>query len=311
MRKLGKSDLMVSSVGFGCWPIAGISSLGVTHDASVQTLLAAKNCGINFFDTAFSYGYQGEADHLLREALSDCRDDLIIASKVGANYDASRNRVVDGRPSVLLDQAEKILKRLDTDHVDLMYLHQPDPSTPIEESAGAIQEIVQRGWSRYAGVSNVDLTQLQRFESECPVIAVQIPYNMQQPESWLAIREYCLRKSISAVCYWVLMKGLLTGKLARDHQFDPRDRRLTYPIYQGEAWQRSQDFLDRLRQLAVRLGTTVSQLVVAWTLQQPGIDVALLGAKRPEQIEETAQAMDVELEPAVLLQIDQWLGKSH
>ncbi len=307
LRRLGTSDLWVSSVGFGCWPIAGISSLKVTDAWSVKTLQAAFDAGINFFDTAFSYGYDGEADRLLRIALSDRRDRVVLASKVGSHYDKDRRRSVDGRPTTLIDQAASILKRLDIEQLDLLYLHQPDPAVAIEESAGAVAEIIARGWARYAAVSNVNADQLVRFHATCPVVAVQPPFNMLQQNEWLAIRDVCAQHSISAVCYWVLMKGLLAGKLQRDHKFDPRDRRLTYDIYQGEQWERSQNFLDRLRGLSSELGCTVSQLVIAWTTQQPGITVALCGAKRPEQIEETARAMSLRLEDSVMKRVDGWL----
>lgn len=307
LRQLGTSQLSVSSVAFGCWPIAGISSLEVTEEWSLKTLHAAFDAGINFFDTAYSYGYEGEADRLLRRAFSDRREQVILASKVGSHYDSERRRIVDGRPATLLEQASGILKRLKVEHLDLIYLHQPDPAVPIEESAGAIAEIVRRGWSRYAAVSNVTAEQLKCFHEVCPVVAVQPPYNMLQQREWLAIRDYCLEQSISAVCFWVLMKGLLAGKLQRDHQFDPRDRRLTYEIYQGTHWERSQDFLDLLRALAAELGCTVSQLVIAWTLAQTGITVALCGAKRPHQIIETAAAMHVRLSPDVLQRIDGWI----
>jgi aryl-alcohol dehydrogenase-like predicted oxidoreductase len=307
LRQLGTSELRVSTVGMGCWPIAGISSLDVTDEWSVKTIRAALDAGINFFDTAFSYGYDGEADRLLKTALSDQRDNVVLASKVGSHYDSDRRRIVDGRPATLINQAEKILKRLDIEQIDLLYLHQPDPQLAIEESAGAISEIVTRGWARYAAVSNVNADQLRRFHSVCPVTAVQPPYNMLQQSDWLGIREFCAQHSISAVCYWVLMKGLLAGKLHRDHQFNPRDRRLTYDIYQGEQWERSQNFLDRLRGVCSELGCTVSQLVIAWTIQQPGITVALCGAKRPEQIEETALAMAVQLDEGMINQIGRWL----
>lgn len=311
LRQLGKSDLWVSGVGFGCWPIAGISSLDVTDEWSIKTLQAAFAAGINFFDTAFSYGYDGESDRLLRIALSDRRDQVVLASKVGSHYDQDRRRMVDGRPATLIDQAAKLLKRLAIEHVDLLYLHQPDPAVAIEESAGALAEIVGRGWARYAGVSNVNADQLNRFHAICPVVAVQPPFNMLQQSEWLAIRDICSQHSISGVCYWVLMKGLLAGKMERDHKFDPRDRRLTYDIYQGERWQRSQNFLDRLRSLSAELGCTVSQLVIAWTIRQPGIAVALCGAKRPDQIEETALSMSLNLDAATMELIDGWLAETN
>lgn len=305
--QLGNSDLEVSPIGFGCWPIAGVSSLHVTDAHSLATLQAAIDSGVNFFDTAYAYGYDGEADRLLAQAIRGRREEVVIATKVGQYFDDQRKRVVDGRRTTLLKHAEASLKRLGTDFVDIMYLHFPDPTLSIKESAAAIAEIVNRGWARYAGVSNVDPQQLSDFQQECPVVVVQPPFNMLQPDSVAEIRPKCEELGVSIVCYWVLMKGLLAGKLPRDHQFDPNDKRLTYPIFQGEAWNRSQDFLDHLRQMASDLKCTVSQLVIAWTLRQPGITVALCGAKRAEQITETAAAMHIKLDDSCLSQIDEWL----
>jgi aryl-alcohol dehydrogenase-like predicted oxidoreductase len=304
-RPLGTSDLQVSPVSFGCWPIAGISSLEVNDRDSLATLHAACDAGINFFDTAYSYGYDGEADRLLAQVLRERDERLIVASKVGSHYRPDRTRCVDGRPETLLRHAEEIVHRLGVEAVDILYLHEPDPQVPITESADAIAEIIRRGWARYAGVSNVSLQQLAAFHQTCPVVVVQPPFNMLQSQSLDAIRDYCLEQQIGVACYWVLMKGLLAGKLMRDHQFDPRDRRLTYPIYQGAAWERAQDLLDALRGIAAERDCTVSQLVIAWTLQQPAVTVAICGAKRSEQITETALAMQIQLSAAELQQINE------
>lgn len=303
-RQLGTSDLQVSSIGFGCWPISGVSTLEVTDAESTATLHAALDAGINFFDTAFSYGYSGEADRLLAPVVQSRRDELVLASKVGMSFDARRERVVDGRPATLLEHAAICLQRLGVECLDVMYLHVVDPDVPIAESAGAIKEIIQRGWARYAGVSNVDSHELAAFHAECPVVVVQPPFNMLQQASLRELRETCEADQISIANYWALMKGLLTGKFTRDHQFDPRDKRLTYSIYQGESWQRSQDFLDGLRLIASEVECTVSQLVLAWTVRQPGIVSALCGAKRPDQIRETAAAMSLELTSSTLEHID-------
>lgn len=305
-RQLGSSDLRVSSVGFGCWPIAGVSSLGVNDQDSLATLHASLDAGINFFDTAFSYGYDGQADELLAQLLRDRPGQAIVASKVGSHYDAGRQRIVDGRPETLVKHAQIACQRLGLEQLDVIYLHEVDPQVPIAESAAGIAEIVRLGLARYAGVSNVNRQQLATFHAICPVIVVQPPYNMLQPEKVAQIRDFCVEQNIGIACYWVLMKGLLAGKLPRNHRFDPADRRLTYPIYQGQAWERSQDLLDHLRKLSMELQCTVAQLVVAWTLAQPGISVALCGAKRPAQIEETAAAMQLRLSPETLRQIDSW-----
>ncbi len=307
-RQLGTSDLWVSPVGFGCWPIAGVSSLGVNDVDSLATLHAALDAGINFFDTAFSYGYEGEADKLLAQVIRERSSEMIVATKVGSHYDAQRRRIVDGHPSTLLANAKLGCARLGIEQVDVIYLHEVDPMVPLAESAGGIAEIVKHGLARYAGVSNVDAAQLRQFQAECSVVVVQPPYNMLQPKHVAAISDECREQNIAIACYWALMKGLLAGKLARDHQFDPADRRLSYPIFQGEAWQHAQDLLDQLRRLANEMRITVAQLVIAWTVAQPGITVALCGAKRSDQIIETAGAMHVSLSSDVVHQIDSWLN---
>lgn len=304
-RRLGHSDLMVSPAGFGCWPIAGISSLGVNDQDSLATIRAAIDSGINFFDTAFSYGFDGEADRLLAMVLVDCRSDVIVASKVGSHYDSNRRRVVDGRPESLIEHAKQSVARLGIEQLDILYLHEVDPRVPLEESAGAIAEIIAMGLARFAGVSNVSLDQLGEFHAVCPVVVVQPPFNMLQRQSVEAIGEFCAEHQIAIACYWVLMKGLLAGKMARDHQFDPADRRLTYAIYQGKNWQMAQDLLDSLRDCARELDCTVAQLVIAWTLRQPGITVALCGAKRPQQIAETGGSMELDLNDAMMARLNE------
>ncbi len=301
-RRLG--DLWVSPVGLGCWPMAGITSVGVTDQQSLDTVGAALDAGVNFFDTAYSYGYDGRSDRILKLALTEYRERVVVASKVGMSWDKNRQRVIDGRPAVLIDQAEEILQRLGVDYVDLMYLHVVDDRVPIKQSAEGIAEIIRRGWARYAGVSNVTSEQAQEFHEVCPVIAIQPPFNMLQQAAVIGLRDFCRTNHVGLVCYWVLMKGLLAGQLGRDHQFDPSDRRLTYDIFRGELWHRNQDFLDEIRKLAKQCDCSVSQLVVAWTLQQPLITVALCGAKRPEQIVETSGAINQQLSPDVLLAID-------
>jgi aryl-alcohol dehydrogenase-like predicted oxidoreductase len=306
---LGLSDLWVSPVALGCWPLAGITSILDSERECIDTIHAAIDVGINFFDTAYSYGYDGQSDRLLREALGGRREQVIIASKVGMHWSPKRERVLDASPATLLAHAEQVLRRLQVDTVDIMYLHAPDGTTPIEVSAAAIAQIVEKGWARYAAVSNVDADQAARFHAVCPVIAVQPYFNMLQQESVANLRDFCRRQSISIAGYWVLMKGLLAGHLQRDHQFHPADSRLKYEIFRGEAWQRNQDFVDNLRQLATRIGCTVSQLVIAWTLAQPDITVALCGAKHPSQIRDNAGGMLIQLDGPTLAEIDGYIAR--
>ncbi len=295
---------MVSSVALGCWPIAGISSLDVNEQDSLRTIAAALECGINFFDTAYSYGFSGQADLLLAKSLKGWTGETIIATKVGTHYDSDGQRVVDGRPETLIRHAKESLDRLNRDRLEVLYLHTPDPNVPLQESADAIAELISSGLVLHAGVSNVNLPQLQLFHSRCPVTVVQPYFNMLQRDVVAEIGAYCEAEKISIACYWVLMKGLLAGRMQRDHQFDPADRRLTYAVYRGEAWQRAQDLLDELRAISKEMNCTVAQLVVAWTIAQPGITVALCGAKRPEQITETAVAMNLVLSGDILDRIN-------
>ena len=303
---LGKSDLRVSRIGLGCWPMAGITSIGISDADSIATVRAALDCGINFFDTAFSYGYDGRSDEILRIALANRRNEAIIAHKVGSHWDDQKRRVVDGSPSRLLAQAKECVRRIGSDYVDVMYLHTPDPKVPIEDSAGAIAEICKSGLARYAAVSNVNSDQATRFVQVCPVVAIQPYFNMFQQECVEELIPFASRNQVSLVCYWILMKGLLSGHLQRDHEFDPKDRRLTYPIFQGEAWHRAQNLLDKFRALSADLNCTVTQIVTAWSLMRPGVTVALLGAKRPEQILEAAGSLELKLPAEILELIGSW-----
>jgi aryl-alcohol dehydrogenase-like predicted oxidoreductase len=298
--RLGRSDLCVHRIGLGAWPMAGLTSLGVTDENSVATIRRALELGIDHVDTAYSYGQDGRSDRVIVAALEDwsppegCRP-VVIASKIGARLDASGVWCNDARPDAMIQQAMEIRNRLKRDTIDLMYLHAPDPKVPLSESADALRELVHRGWVRWAGVSNVTAEQLRMFHERCPVVAVQTYFNMFQQQSVDSLRSYCQDQQIALVVYWVLMKGILAGHMRRDHDLDPADRRRNYPIYQGDQWQASQDLLDRLRDVARQRQCTVAQLVVAWTLLQPGISVALVGAKRPDQIEETARSLHVSL----------------
>ena len=299
MRQLGKSDLNVTPVALGCWPMAGVTTLDTIHEESIATVHAALDAGINHLDTAYVYGPNGESDHVLRDALEGRREEAFLASKVGIHYESANGAkpemTHDGRPDTIARECDTLLDRLNTDHVELLYLHSPDPKVPVAESAGAIARLIESGKTLTAGLSNGTLEQIQEFASACPLSAVQLPYNMLQRDIEEKTIPWCLDNQVSVVVYWPLMKGLLAGKLKRDHVFAEGDSRAKYPMYQGEEWQRNQDFVDVLRELAESSGRTVAQIVTRWTLEQPGITSVLCGAKRPWQIEESAAALTTPL----------------
>lgn len=217
----------------------------------------------------------------------------------------SRARVRDGSPERIRRDCEESLRRLGTDRIDLYYLHAPDPNVPVEESAGALLELKNSGKVRAVGVSNFHaIEQYEAFHAVCPITANQPHYNLLQREIEEDRLPWCREHNVAVCVYWPLMKGFLAGKLPRDHKWDPKDGRQKYPVFQGEEWTKTHDFLDRLRPVAERAGRTLAQLAIAWTIQQPGITAALCGAKRPDQIRETAVAMDWELTPEDLAEIE-------
>jgi len=268
-----------------------MTSLGVNERDSRATIDAAIDAGINFLDTAYIYGAAGESELLIGQAIKGRRDKLVIATKGGIHWDAQGERIFDGTRATLHRECRESLERLQIDCIDLYYLHAPDPNLPITESAGAIAELKQHGLIRAAAVSNVTVTQLRDFQSVCPVAAVQPPYNMLQRQIEADLVPYCVEHNIALCIYWPLLKGLLAGKLSRHHVFQPGDGRAKYVMFQGEEWQRNQDLLHDLRAIARESNKTVAQLVVQWTLAQPGITSALCGAKRPDQILESAAAL--------------------
>lgn len=303
-RRLGTTDLHVSPLALGCWPIAGVTSLGVNDADSVATIAACFELGINFLDTAYCYGRDGESETLIHKALGTRRDEMVIATKCGIALAEDFKPIKDARPATLRRQCEESLQRLGTDRVELLYLHAPDPNTPIAESAGELKRLMDEGKTRSVGASNVSVAQLEEFAAVCPVAAVQPHYNMLQREIETELVPWCVEHQVSICSYWPLLKGLLAGKLRRDHVFAAKDGRAKYPMFQGEEWTKNQDFLDDLRAIADRAGRTVSELVLAWTIAQPGITCALVGAKRPEQIHENAGAMSWILSSEELTAID-------
>ncbi len=274
----------------GLWPIAGITSVGVTEQHSRATIRAAIDAGITRFDTAFSYGYDGGSDRLLGSFVRGSRDDFQVIGKVGQYWNEERKRLVDGSAKRLTADAETSLRRIGIEHFDLLMLHSPDPNVPIEQSAMAIADLKRRGLCSQIGVCNVNPHQLRRFAGAVDCDAIQCPLNLLQRNSLESLIPDCADAGREVLAFWTLMKGLLAGRISRDHQFAENDVRPRYDIYQGAARDHAHDVLDRMKVLAEETGLTIAQLSIGWTLAQPGVTAALVGAKRPEQIQETAAA---------------------
>ncbi len=307
-RPLAQTGIELSEVALGCWPIAGLSSPGTNDKDSLATIRACFELGINHLDTAYCYGHSGESEKLIGRALAGRRDAMVIATKGGLHWNAQGKMVHDASPDTLRRQCEESLRRLATDRVELLYLHAPDENVPLAESAGALKQLLDQGKTRSVGVSNVTLAQLEEFAAECPIAAYQPPYNMLQRQIQADTLPWCRRHGVEVIVYWPLMKGLLAGKIARDHVFAETDSRRKYPMFQGSEWLKNHELVDQLRQIAQDAGHTVAELVINWTIHQPGVTVALCGAKRPEQIRETAGGSGWKLTDRQLDQINRALA---
>ncbi len=288
-RPLGDTGISVSAIALGCWPIAGLTSPGTNEADSIATIQACFDLGINHLDTAYCYGRHGESERLIGRALGARRHEMVVATKGGLSWDAEGKQAHDASPAALRSQCEESLRRLGTDYVDLLYLHAPDPKVPVAESAGAFRKLFEEGKTRSVGASNLDVAQLEEFIAVCPLAAFQPPYNMLQRQIEADTLPWCRSRGVAVLVYWPLMKGLLAGRLRRDDVFADDSRR-KYPMFQGDEYQKNLDFVEVLRGIAAESGHSVAQLVINWTIHQPGVTSALCGAKRPDQLRDTAQS---------------------
>lgn len=301
-RPLGYSGVSVGPLGLGCWPLAGMTRTGVTAQAAEATIRSALDHGIMHLDTAFCYGEHGESERAIAAAIRGRRDGVVIAGKCGIHWEPDatamppRRQVVDGRPDRIRAEVGESLRRLGTDHLDLLYLHAPDPQVPLDESAGELARMLAAGTARAIGVSNVSLAQLEVFAAACPLSACQMHFNMLQREIEREILPWCRSREVAMIVYWPLMKGLLAGTMQRGHVFPQTDSRHKYPMFNGAEFDKNLDFVDRVRPIAARLGCSLPDLVLAWTAEQPGITSVLFGATSPEQVRINSQALAVDLD---------------
>ncbi|WP_436716184.1 aldo/keto reductase [Roseiconus lacunae] len=292
-----------SKIVLGLWPIAGVTTVGVTDSDARETIRTAIDGGVTMFDTAYSYGYDGESDRLLSEFVSGDPDRFFVMGKVGQRYTVDRDRAVDGSASQLTADAEEHLRRLKLEQIDLLYLHQPDPDVALEVSAGAMLKLKERGLCKSVGICNATTEQIRQFADIAGCAAIQCPLNLIQRDSLQTTIAPTAARGIGSYVFWTLMKGLLAGKITRDHQFAKGDSRPNYPIFQGEQRRKAHDIVDRLGQIGEQTGKTIAQLSIGWAISQPGVAGALVGARRPDQIAETVDA--TELSSDVLSEIDE------
>jgi aryl-alcohol dehydrogenase-like predicted oxidoreductase len=300
---LGQTGLKVSAVSFGTWALGGEWG-AVDAEEGTAAIHRALDLGINLFDTAQGYGF-GAAERLLGQALWQRarRDDVVIATKGGLRMEGD-TLLRDASAKWLREGAEASLRELGTDYIDLYQIHWPDPRTPAEETAEALEQLVTSGKIRYVGVSNYDVEEMEALRSLGWLETLQPPYHMFHRSIEDEILPYTAQHDIGVLVYGPLAHGLLSGRMTPDTTFTADDWRGKSPDFTGETFQRNLRVVERLKQFARERDVTLPELAVAWTLANPAVDVAIVGGRRPDQLDGTATAADLHLSPAELGEIN-------
>jgi aryl-alcohol dehydrogenase-like predicted oxidoreductase len=304
--RLGMTELEVSPICFGTWQLGGDWG-SVDELAAIAAIRRALDLGVNIFDTAQAYGF-GASERLLGRALApelrSRRDDIVIATKGGLRLDGDGGTVRDASPAWLREGVEQSLRALGVDHIDLYQLHWPDPAVPVEETAGALQQLVDEGKIRHVGVSNFDTRQLAAFARTRPVETLQPPYHLFRRDIERQVLPYCAEHDIGVLVYGPLAHGLLTGAIGEDTTFERTDWRASSPLFRGEALRRNVQVVRHLEDMARERGISVSALAIAWVLAHPAVHVAIVGARSPAHIEDSLSAAELRLDDDDLAPID-------
>jgi aryl-alcohol dehydrogenase-like predicted oxidoreductase len=304
LRSLGSTGPRVSAIGLGCM---GMSDLYGPADEteSIATIHAALDAGITLLDTGDFYG-MGHNEMLIRDALRDRnRDDAVISVKFGALRDADGGwNGNDGRPAAVKNYLAYTLRRLGTDHVDVYRLTRVDPSVPIEDTIGAIAEMVQAGHVRHIGLSEAGADTIRRAHAVHPISDLQIEYSLLSRGIEAEILPTCRELGIGVTAYGVLSRGLLSGRWSADQQIAPNDFRGFSPRFQGDNLEHNLSLVDALRVIADDKGATVAQVAIAWALSRGEDIVPLVGARRRNRLTESLGALELTLTDDDLARIE-------
>ncbi|UXV32769.1 aldo/keto reductase [Mammaliicoccus sciuri] len=290
--KLGKSNIEVNPIGLGTNAVGGHNLYpNLDEEQGKNVVRAALDNGVNLLDTAFIYG-PGRSEELVGEVVKEYnREDVVIATK-GAHYFDGDDTKLSNDPEFLKEQVENSLKRLQTDYIDLYYIHFPDDETPKDEAVAALQELKDAGKIKAIGVSNFTLEQLKEANKNGNVDVIQHEYNLLNRENE-QILEYTAEHDITFIPYFPLAAGLLAGKYDENTTFD--DLRAEKPEFQGEAFKENLKKVDKLREIAQEHGVDVAHIVLAYYLTKPSLDVIIPGAKRGEQVIDNLKTLEVNL----------------
>ncbi|MCE5199363.1 MAG: aldo/keto reductase [Armatimonadota bacterium] len=303
-RSLGSSGIKASVVAVGAWAIGGWPWGGTNEQDAIDAIRTGLDTGCNFIDTAPAYGL-GLSEEIVGRAIAGRRRDVVIATKCGLVWHTNKGQLAfeeSGRsvyrylgPESIRYEVDQSLKRLGTDYIDLYQTHWQDPTKPIEDTMGTLMDLKSQGKIKAIGVSNASVAQIEEYQDYGPVDTDQELYSMLDRQIEQSNISYCKEKDISVLAYSPLAMGLLTGKIGPDREFPPDDLRYNNPRFSVENRRKVSDMLDEFKSIAVKHNITLAQLVIAWTIAQPGVTHALVGARNRNQAIENTAAGNVTL----------------
>ncbi|MDY0903870.1 aldo/keto reductase [Pedobacter sp. CFBP9032] len=309
-RKIGNSDLELSVITFGAWAAGGWMWGSTDRNDAIGAIRASYDLGVTSIDTAPIYG-QGDSEEIVGDAIKGIsRDKLQIVTKFGMRWDLDKGdfgfksknnegKDIDiykyaGKESVIYE-CEQSLKRLGTDYIDLYQIHWPDVTTPISETFEAVSRLIEQGKVRYAGVCNYSAAQLKEADQTLEIVSNQIPFSMVNRGVEEETVPYCIENNKSVLAYSPMERGLLTGKITPDYKFEEGDHRKGVKFFTPESIEKTNAFLAKIKPLADEKNASLSQLVLRWTVERPGITIALVGARNAKQSVQNAEAINIKL----------------
>jgi aryl-alcohol dehydrogenase-like predicted oxidoreductase len=309
-RKIGNSDLSLSVITFGSWAAGGWMWGGTESNDAVKAIQAAYDAGVTSIDTAPAYG-QGLSEEIVGEAVKNIgRDKVQVITKFGLRWDSTEGKFYFSSKSnegqdvnmyrnasreSIIKECEDSLRRLQTDYIDLYQIHWPVDETPIQETMETVDLLIRQGKVRYAGVCNYSAEQVKEADKYVNIISDQVPYSMLRRKIEEELVPFTIKNNKAILAYSPLQLGVLTGKMKPGHKFNDGDHRSNLYYFTDENINKINAFLEKIRSIAETKNAALGQLVLAWTIEQPGITIALVGARNPKQALENAAAADIKL----------------
>lgn len=317
-RQLGDSNLEVSTLIFGAWAIGGWMWGGAEEKDAIEAIHAAIDGGATSIDTAAVYGY-GRSEEIVGRAIKGRRDRVQLLTKFGLRWDRAdgehffswsdengeKDIYRNASKKSIIEECDKSLKRLGTDYIDLYQCHWRDHTTELEETMEALGQLLKEGKIRAAGVSNFTKDEIEESRKHIPIASLQPPYSMLERGIEREILPYCRDNNVGVIVYSPLQRGLLTGKFKPDVQFKEGDHRARQVHFTPENIKRTNAFLEKIKPIATAHDATLGQLVIAWTIAQPGVTSAIVGARDAVQCKENLKGAEIDLSESDLKAIDQ------